>query len=235
MDQENTHVIWRFGQIALAGAFVIAAGLIHEIQSRPSASPIIQELKAIEKKVAKAPPVRPPDGRAENFLEKAKEAASISDLRKLRMPRPAGRLIEAMEADEFDRGNPFLGLNSVYPLALILDHGVESFRRDAYRSNHFLGGVGYDVVKYEIRHPGGGLSYILAYKEKTGPNQIAIGHSDARPTFSLFVVPQEDNQVYLSLYQDGQPVQNNVVDRDLGLRQVTSRINQSTPLMTARD
>lgn len=223
----------RFSHIALAGAFVLVAGLIHETQSRPTVPPLIQELKAIETKVAKAPAgVKAPSA---HFLEQAKSAATISDLRKIPMPKAALKLIDAMETDEFDQGNPFLALNSIYPLALILDHGVVGFRRDAYRSSHFLGGAGYDIVKYEIDHGGGHRSYILAYKEKTGPDQIAIGHGDARPTFSLFVVPQQDDQVFLSLYQDGRPVQNDVVGRDLGLRRVTSRIDQSTPLMTARD
>ncbi len=235
--QQPLHDIWKFGQIILAGAFVVAAGLAQEFKRENlPASPLIEELKVIQAKVARGSAAKLGDAASiPGFMEKAKDAASISDLLKLNLQKPAQELINSMQDDEFDRGNPFYSLNNVYPVALIIDQGVKRFRRDAYRSSHFLGGLGYDVVKYEIEHANGARSYILAYKEKTGPNQIAIGHSDARPTFSLFVVPQDEAQVFLSLYQDGRPVQNELVDRDLGLRQVTTKVDQSTPLMTARD
>jgi hypothetical protein len=235
---------WGFGQLLLMGAFVLSAGLLQELQGPAvTSSPLLTELKAIETEVKAAPkvvirlpaPVPLPTADPTSLMAKANQMSNIGDFLKLKIGKQAQKLIISMQSDEFAQGNPFYSLNNVYPVAMILDYGVKSFQRDAYRSHHFLGGMGYDVVKYQIEHSDGRFSYILAYKEKTGPDQIAIGQRDSRPTFSLFLVPQDQEHVFLNLYQDGKSVQNEVLVRDLAIRQVKAKIIEATPLLTARD
>lgn len=226
-------VIWRFSQVGLAGLFVMAAGMLAQNGEPLPTSPLGLELKALGRALKSHPQSAAPDAAA--FLEKAKGVASLDDLLNLPVSPEAKSLLQRMQADEFDQGNPFLTLASVYPMALLLSRDVKSYSRGAYRSTQFLGGVGYDVVKYEVEDANGGLSFILAYKEKTAANQVAIGARDRRPTFSLFIIPQDETQVFYSLFQDGQLIENQAVPREQAVLQVTQRIEQSTPLLTARD
>jgi hypothetical protein len=249
----------RFGQLGLAGAFVLSAALISEMQG-PRINPataLLTELKTIQPAVAASTavkanatpssadssgrtqkvygPAEAPDTHAGEILNHAREMSSINDFLKLPLGKQASQLVRDMQSDEFAQGNPFYLLNNVYPMAMILEYGVKVYRRDVYRSHQFLGGAGYDVVRYQIEHPDGRTSHILAYKEKTGPNQIVIGRGDARPTFSLFLVPQDQDNVFVNLYQDGQPVQNEIVESRLAVRQVAAKLGGATPLLSARE
>ncbi|MGE0763763.1 MAG: hypothetical protein AB7N80_10840 [Bdellovibrionales bacterium] len=227
----------QFSQISLAGIFVLLAATLGQFseQPRPEPTPLIQELATIEKQVRQDQVKASPPSPTRDLIEAAKDMSSINDFNKLTLNSVEKQLIERVQSDEFNQGNPFYSMNNVYPIALILQKGVKSFNRDAYRSPQFMGGMGYDVVKYEILHTDRSKSYILAYKEKTGPDQVAIGRRDSRPVFSLFLVPHDQDQVYMSLYENGQPVTNHVVATESALSQITARVDQSTPLLSSRE
>jgi hypothetical protein len=99
---------------------------------------------------------------------------------------------ESLSQDELKEENPFDTLSSSDPLNKILDKGVLSFRREAFRSPHYQEESGYDLLSYEITHPDKSISTIVAYLENPGgPGQVrAIGEPDERAPFVMFMVSE---------------------------------------------
>lgn len=228
-----------FSQICLCGGFVLIAVSVSEIRQKEQiqAPPLIQDLAQIEAKVQEQRQVLktksaavPRMEQARDLIDAAKNMTSLQDFTRLALKGIERELLDSLLGDEFSQGNPFDSLDNVYPFALMLQKGVRSFSRDAYRSPQFMGGLGYDVVKYEVVHPDQSRSFVLAYKDKTAPAQVAIGRKDSRPVFSLFMVPQDQDQVYMSLFENGRPVTNKVVSMESALAQITARVDSSTLL-----
>ncbi len=232
-----------FLQLILACCFVIVAAHLNEQSelSKPaSASPLVADLAGIQSKIAKvarginrSPPE--PDPAAQNLLRSLQSMTSLHDFTKLQLPKHESELMARIDEDEFDRGNPFSIVDQPYPMALILSRGVTSYQRDAYRSSHFQGQMGYDVIKYEITHPDQTTSFILAYKERTDSEQVGVGQKDIRPIFSMFLVPTENGQYFMSLTEENRPTENRELSQEEALKRVSSRVDSSTPLMTSRD
>lgn len=234
-------------QVCLAGSFIVVAlsmGEMASTRAKPESVPLIEDLAKIEttirehrgpKAAFKAQPAATSRLIEErDFIAAAQEMSAIHDFLTLSLDTTEKSLLESLMQDEFSRGNPFDSLNNVYPLALILQKGVLSFERSAYRSPQFIGNLGYDVLKYEIQHRDQTRSHILAYKEKTAPAQVVIGSRDNRPVFSLFLVPHDQDQVYMSIFESGKPITNQVVSTEVALNSVMRRVDSSTPLLSAR-
>lgn len=97
---------------------------------------------------------------------------------------------DSLAQDEMKDENPFLSLSSNDPLNKILDKGVLSFRREAFRSPNYREESGYDLLSYEITHPDKTVSTILAYLENPGAangEPQALG-GEERATFVMFMV-----------------------------------------------
>lgn len=230
-------------QLVLASLFVIVAAQLNENseRSKPAeASKLVADLESIHQKISSRQEI---PKRTESHIQGSEEIlktallgiTSLSDFSALNLPAPAKALLERIEADEFDRGNPFAIIDQPYPLALILSRKIESYQRDAYRSSHFQGQMGYDVIKYEITHPDKSVSFILAYKERTASEQVAIGVKDSRPIFSLFLVATDNGEYFMSSTEENKPSENRQLSKTEALARVSSRLESSTPLMTARD
>lgn len=231
--------IWRISQLLLAGGFVIIAATKGDLATKSGPaepSPLINDLQLVAQAVNDSPgeQKKPTLVGPDRTMELIKGASTIEDLNALPLPQGAKSLIESMVSDEFDIGNPFVTIDIVYAMGLILQRGVQNFHRDAYRSPQFTQDLGYDVLKYEVVNNDGQSSFILAYKDKTGPGQTGIGLRDMRPSFAIILVPQDEGLFHLSFFAPGKPAESHNVAKEDAMKRILSHISPSTPLLTSR-
>ncbi len=141
-------------------------------------------------------------------------------------------LRESLAQDEFTEANPFASLASVDPLNAIFQKGVKEFERSTYRSPNHQGESGYDVVQYEIKHPKGGHSVIMAYLER--PMLTAsrnVGTLDERIPFVVVIVDKGELATY-SYYRSGSLLEQSEIPWSEAQGLVAQRINASIPFLS---
>lgn len=157
-----------------------------------------------------------------------------NDLARWQGTPPAKRLFESLGRDEFTSTQPFYNFADVKPLKDLLHLGIKDFKRSLYRSPQFLMAQGYDIVKYEITHPNGWNSYVVAYKRSmenmTAPMGIV---EDARPTFTLFVIAQSAANATSSLYENGTLKSAENLETVKALAGIDQWIDMSTPFLAS--
>lgn len=143
-------------------------------------------------------------------------------------------LLQSLEADEFQKANPFQPLVNETPIQEILAQGVLGFERKIYRSPQFIWGSGYDIVKYRIRQSDETYSYIFAYKKKTDAGQVTIQGTDFRPTFIMFLKSISQEKVEISLYRDNLLDHKAVMELQSAMAEISELLQSSTPLLASR-
>jgi hypothetical protein len=94
------------------------------------------------------------------------EAASLDDLNRLTRQRIVVQLINSLKMDELNNRQVFNELSAVEPLVRVVTRGILSYERKTFRTPEYRKEAGYDLVTYEIYHPLGGVSKIMAYLDK---------------------------------------------------------------------
>jgi hypothetical protein len=94
------------------------------------------------------------------------EPNSLKELSQITQDPVANQFVANLNSDEFQNRLVFDYLSSYEPLAHILKKGVLSYERKTLRTPGYNNEEGYDLISYEIKHPLGGLSRIVAYLSK---------------------------------------------------------------------
>lgn len=75
------------------------------------------------------------------------------------------QLRESMDGDELAGVSPYVQLGADDLLRRVLSMEIVSFDRQTLRSPDYQEEFGYDIIHYEIRHPAGPPSKVMAYVE----------------------------------------------------------------------
>jgi hypothetical protein len=149
--------------------------------------------------------------------------------------RPRGlvnMLRDSLAQDEFGETLPFANLTTFDPLLKVLGHGVAHFDRTVFRSPDYQGEDGYDLVQYEIEHPDGKHSTILAYLDRP---LLTVSHNVGAPDPRIPVVmvleSQGESSVY-SLYRSGNLVEQSPIPTADVSGLVAQRISLSIPFLS---
>lgn len=149
--------------------------------------------------------------------------------------RPRGlenMLRDSLAQDEFNDILPFASLSTLDPLSLVMQKGVAHFDRTVFRSPDYQGESGYDLVQYDIEHPGGSRSVILAYLDR--PLLTAsrnVGAPDSRIPVVMILDAQGEQAAY-SLYRAGNLIEQSQIPAGDMSGLVAQRIAQSLPFMS---
>lgn len=127
------------------------------------------------------------------------------------------RLRFTFTQDELGNVSPFGDLNTLVPLTNMLNKGVVSFQRQAYRSPQYKEEAGYDLVQYEVEHTDKSKSYVLAYLERP----LGDGNPDALVPI-VIVMQAHQGAAKQSFYRGGTLIEQG----DLSLAQVQSLMAQ---------
>jgi hypothetical protein len=156
-----------------------------------------------------------------------KEASHSSNFKPLQSD-----LSRSLEQDELLERNPYASLSNLDSLQTVLKMGVTKFHREAFRSSAFQEDSGYDIVSYEIEHPDGGRSQILAYLDKADPSDIRdVGSADVRVPFVVFMVARGETRNY-SFYRSGVLMDQREMSVQDADDYVAGRIRNSIPFLS---
>ncbi len=142
-------------------------------------------------------------------------------------------LSRSLEQDELHEQNPFSHLSSLEPLQEIMKKGVAKFQRETFRSPAYQEESGYDMISYEIEHPDGSRSSILAYLERAdqaGPKRD-IGAPDERIPFVVFMVASEKGSTY-SYYRGDALVEQSGLTTTEAQAFVAQRLSSGVPFLS---
>lgn len=144
----------------------------------------------------------------------------------------AKALRESFAQDEFGDSNPFASLNNVDPLNALFAKGVKSFERTTFRSPDHQGEIGYDLLQYDIEHPGGGRSVVVAYLERPVLTSIRnVGTVDDRLPFVMVMVDKGEGATY-SYYRSGNLLEQSEIPWTEARGMVAQRLNASVPFIS---
>ena len=143
-------------------------------------------------------------------------------------------LVQQLAGEEFENGQPFqLSAQRTIWIA-VLNKGLKDYSRKIYRSPHFQGRSGYDLVHYELLLEDGAKAHLLAYREKTENIRMIVGAEDLRPTrIDLYTQPQSGQWVSQSFHPSGELIQAMELNEEEFLTAKESIIRHSVPLLTA--
>lgn len=218
---------WRFLQVCMAGGFAVTAInlqtlnnkddaelkpdlIMNAIHARFSPRPLVSS-KSNEPsvKIKYTEPrqvIVEPD--ALTFSERTDSMNVIADFIKLPMSDVSHDFIAQLAKDEAADPNPIFDKSAIDSVALILDRGVKSFTRDSFTGPEGMS-LGFDMIRYEIVQKDDTTSYALAFRRKSSDGAA----TQKAPVLSMFLVSRDQDQMYLSLYQEGQPPQNRMIQR----------------------
>lgn len=134
-------------------------------------------------------------------------------------------LKEAMNSDEIAEGNPFIHLSSTDAIQQILAGKVTRFERQTYRSPHYQGESGYDLIHYAIRDARGETATILAYTEKP----IA---SEEEPKVYVLIHVRNGESFDQYLYRSGDLISQSQVAPAVSQELVAQRLSAGVPLLS---
>jgi hypothetical protein len=164
----------------------------------------------------------------ERLLEKLNTPA----VAKVKTPGQMGALRDSLAQDEFGDMNPFAELANVEPINALFAKGVKSFERTTYRSPNHRGESGYDLLEYQIEHPHGGHSIIMAYLERPVLTATrGVGMIDDRIPFVVIVTNEGDKTDY-AYYRSGELVEQNNIPWTEAQGLVAQRLNASVPFLS---
>jgi len=143
-----------------------------------------------------------------------------------------GVLRDSLAQDEFGELTPFAGLSTLYPLTHVIAKGIKSFERTTYRSPEYQGESGYDLVHYEIEHPDGEQSSIVAYLDRTLATAARnVGAPDPRVPVVMILEGRGEQSAY-SLYRSGDLIEQTEIPVADSQDLVARRISASVPFMS---
>lgn len=128
------------------------------------------------------------------------------------------------QAELGDR-NPFSELSTLAPFERLLAKGIKGFERAVFRSDKFVGEVGYDLIHYTIQQNDGSVSEILAYLDQS----LALDGSIEPVVIALV---SEDRVVHYSLFRNGLLTEEGNVDVNKASTMVAQRVEASVPFMS---
>lgn len=139
---------------------------------------------------------------------------------------------EALAQDEFGEFVPFAHLSTLDPLLNLVRKGVKRFERTTFRSPEYQGESGYDLVHYEVEHPNGARSSILAYLDRPLLTaQRNVGEPDSRVPV-VMIMNENGAMSEYALYRAGHLVEQSQIPLADVSRLVAQRISQSLPFMS---
>lgn len=163
----------------------------------------------------------------ERLLEKLKAPVATT-----KTQGQARSLRESLAQDEFGDTNPFAALADVEPINAVFAKGVKAFERTTYRSPDHQGESGYDLLQYEVEHPHGGKSIIVAYLERPVLTATRnVGALDERIPF-VMVMSHEGEQAVYSYYRSGSLLEQNKISWAEAQGLVAQRLNASVPFLS---
>lgn len=136
-------------------------------------------------------------------------------------------LRESLEQDEFGELNPFANLSTLDPITAVLARGVKGYTRSTFRSPEYTGDNGYDLVHYEVQHPDGKTSVIMAYLEKP---LTASGGGNRIPF--VMVMTTEGDHSSVALYKGGTLEERSEIDTREGESRISQRLNAGVPFLS---
>ncbi|NJM10268.1 MAG: hypothetical protein HC883_05255, partial [Bdellovibrionaceae bacterium] len=149
--------------------------------------------------------------------------------------KPAGQadaLLEFLAQDELGEAAPFVSLSTLDPLTHVIRAGIKHFERTTYRSPEYQGESGYDLVHYEIEHPEGLRSSIVAYLDR--PLLTAsrnVGSPDARVPVVMILEGRGEQSLY-SLYRSGNLIEQADIETSDVAGLVAQRVSASVPFLS---
>lgn len=140
---------------------------------------------------------------------------------------------ESLVQDELKEQNPFNTLSSSDPLNKVLDKGVLSFRREAFRSPNYQEESGYDLLAYEVTHPDKSISNIVAYLENPGSatQGRGIGAPDERAPFVMFMVAGKGKTAQY-FFRNGTLIEHSDLTQGEAQAIVSRRLNTGVPFIS---
>ena len=137
---------------------------------------------------------------------------------------PATELRESLSNVEIGEANPFAKLSTLKPLDAVLNKGISSFKRQAYRSPNYKEESGYDLVAYHVTHPDQTSSVILAYLERTleGPDAVPV----------VLVVSNGPEHASQALFRSGELTESAQVPLSVAQGMVAQRLNAGVPFLS---
>lgn len=141
-------------------------------------------------------------------------------------------LRESFTEDEFGEINPFAGLSTLDSLTSLFARGVSGYDRNTYRSPDYHGESGYDLVHYQVKHPDGGVSSVLAFLDRPElTTSLNVGSSEVRVPVVMVMVQKGERTEY-TLYKGGNLIeQSQIPSSDIeGI--VAQRVNASVPFLS---
>jgi hypothetical protein len=110
--------------------------------------------------------------------------------------------------------------------------GVKSFERTTFRSPNHQEASGYDLLEYQIEHPHGGKSIIMAYLERPVLTAThGVGGIDDRIPF-VMVVTNKGEKTTFAYYRAGELVEQNDIPWNEAQSLVAQRLNASVPFLS---
>jgi hypothetical protein len=160
---------------------------------------------------------------------------AVSDQAEKKPSKPRGlvnMLRDSLAQDEFHEELPFANLSTLDPLTRLFENGVAHFERTVFRSPDYQGESGYDLVQYDIEHPDGTHSAILAYLDRP---QLTVsrnvGTADPRIPVVMILEAQGLESTY-SLYRSGNLIERSQIPTSDVSALVAQRISLSIPFMS---
>jgi hypothetical protein len=138
-------------------------------------------------------------------------------------------LNQSFEQDELLDSNPFAHLSALEPLQKIISKGVSKYHRETFRSPNYQEESGYDLLSYEIEHPDGAKSTILAYIDKSGSKDD--NGADIRVQFVILMVANGESVGY-SLFKGGELVEQSELSGSDVQTLVSRRLSEGIPLLS---
>jgi hypothetical protein len=141
-------------------------------------------------------------------------------------------LSQSLEQDEFIDGNPFAHLATLDPLHQIMSRGVSRFHRETYRSPDYHDESGYDMVHYEIEHPDGRNSVVLAYLDRGIAGVHEIGAPDQGVPVVIFLVAMDGEEVSYAVFRASQAVEQTKLPTAKAQELVAQRLSEGVPFLS---
>lgn len=147
---------------------------------------------------------------------------------------PIAQLKAQLSSDDLADLNPFANLSSEVPLDSLLKRGVVSFERKALRSGAYRDEAGYDILHYEVGHPGGAKSQILAYVDRS---MEGLSPSDSEPqvqkeTLVLMVFQPTETGMELAVFRDGGLIETSPISLSEAESLLAQRLSNGIPFLS---
>jgi hypothetical protein len=190
-------------------------------------------VKKDEEKIVAAPSPYSSLDRAQAEL---KEALTWNELRSF--PSAAYKdLVQQLAQEEFENGHPFMLPEQRAIWVEVLRYGLKDYSRKIYRSPHFQGPAGYDLISYELLLDNGQKAHLLAYREKTEGLKMVVGGRDQRPTridlYTQISAEPDSGWNLQSFRANGEKTMDIHLDQRQFLASKEAIVSLSVPLLTA--